>query len=378
MLSVPIRSTFWVPAVSLPIVATAPPVDLVGLLPAVLAAYIADAGEKTFRARQLWHWIYCRGATSFAAMTDLPNVFRSKLAERFIVSRPQVSQELVSSDLTRKWALRFTDGQKAETVYIPKGNRGTVCLSSQVGCTLTCRFCHTGTQKLARNLTVSEIIGQFLVVRDSCGAWPHVAAQNHCLSNVVVMGMGEPLFNYDNVITALKILMDPDGIALSSRRVTLSTAGVVPMIRRLGKDKDIDCNLAVSLHAATDGLRNELMPINKKYPLAVLMAACRDYLLANKTTRPITFEYILLGELNDSEVHANAVVQLVRGIPCKFNLIPFNAWPGAPPFYTSATGAATNRFAMILKDAGYPASIRLTRGQDIFAACGQLRSISLT
>ena len=348
------------------------PLDLVGLLPAELTALMGALGEKPFRARQLWHWIYCRGATGFDAMTSLSGAFRAKLAERFTIGRPAISRTLISSDTTRKWLLRFVDGREAETVYIPEEERGAVCLSSQVGCTLTCRFCHTGTQTLVRNLTAAEIVGQFLVARDSCGAWPSAANEARLLSNVVIMGMGEPLFNYESIATALKILMNPDGLALSRRRVTLSTSGVVPLIRRLGEE--VACNLAVSLHAATDTLRSHLMPINRKYPLAALMAPCHAYPPASNARR-ITFEYIMLDGINDSAADARAVVQLVKGVPCKFNLIPFNPWPGA--LYACSTEAAIRRFAEILNEAGYSAPVREARGQDIHAACGQLRSDSL-
>ncbi|VBB69559.1 Ribosomal RNA large subunit methyltransferase N [invertebrate metagenome] len=352
-----------IPAAAAPVF----PVDLVGLLPADFTVLMAKLDEKPFRARQLWHWIYHRGATDFATMTNLPNACRKKLAEHCIVSRPQISRAMVaSSDFTHKWLLRFSDGREVETVYIPGEGRGTVCVSSQVGCTLTCRFCHTGTQKLARNLGAAEIIGQLLLAKDAYSTWP---SSNQPPFNVVMMGMGEPLLNYSNVATALKILMNPDGLAVSHRRVTVSTAGVAPMIRRLGEE--VACNLAVSLHAATDTVRDVLMPINKKYPLATLMTACRNYKPASNAHR-ITFEYIMLKGINDSESDARAVVRLVNGVPCKFNLIPFNPWPGAP--YTCSAETAIHRFAAILNDAGYSAPTRMARGREICAACGQLQS----
>lgn len=343
---------------------------LIGLSREALAAELVAAGEKPFRARQLWHWIYFRGASDFAAMSSLPKDLRARLDERYTLSRPAVSREQTSLDGSRKWLLRFADGNEAEAVFIPEEDRGALCVSSQVGCSLTCSFCHTGTQRLVRNLTASEIVAQMLVARDACGEWPSPAGQR-LLSNVVLMGMGEPLLNYDNVATAVRILMDPEGINLSRRRITLSTAGVVPLIHRVGAELGV--KLAVSLHAATDDLRDVLVPINRKYPLAELMATLRSYPGADNARR-ITFEYVMLAGVNDSEADARALVRLVRGLPCKFNLIPFNAWPGS--VYTCSSEAAMNRFGEILNAAGYTAPIRRPRGRDILAACGQLRSDS--
>jgi 23S rRNA (adenine2503-C2)-methyltransferase len=343
---------------------------LIGLSRQELAAEIAALGEQPFRAGQLWHWVYQRGARDFAAMTTLAKGFRQRLAERFTLARPEVGREQISVDGARKWLLRFADGNEAEAVLIPEEDRGALCVSSQVGCTLTCRFCHTGTQRLVRNLEAGEIVHQLLVARDRLGEWP-APPGGRLLSNVVVMGMGEPLFNYDAVAKALKIIMDPEGIAISRRRITLSTAGVVPMIRRVGAELGV--KLAVSLHAANDALRSELMPINRKYPLAMLIQACRDYPGADNARR-ITFEYVMLKGVNDSPADARALAELVRGLPAKFNLIPFNPWPDAP--FEVSPPRAIARFAGILNDAGFSAPVRVPRGRDILAACGQLRSAS--
>jgi len=345
--------------------------ELVGLSRAELAAVLAELGEKPFRARQLWHWIYWRGATDFAAMTTLSKDFRVRLAEHFTVGRPGIARDQASLDGTRKWLLRFADGNEAETVLIPEEDRGTVCVSSQVGCTLTCKFCHTGTQKLVRNLTATEIVNQVLVTRDAVGEWPSPADGNRLISNIVLMGMGEPLFNYDNVAAALRIIMDGEGIAISKRRITLSTAGVVPMIRRTGEELGV--NLAISLHATNDETRDAIMPINKKYPLAELMAALRDYPTTN--ARRITFEYAMLKGVNDSPAEARQLAKLVEGIPAKFNLIPFNPWPGAG--FEASSDETIKRFSDILFEAGYSAPVRAPRGRDILAACGQLRSDSM-
>jgi len=345
-------------------------IDLVGLDRAELAAEVAVLGEKPFRAKQLWHWIYNRGATDFAQMTTLSRSLQEKLAQHYRLGRPTVSRQQISADGTRKWLLAFKDGNEAETVYIPEEDRGAVCLSSQVGCTLTCRFCHTGTQLLVRNLTASEIVGQFLVARDAFGEWPSPDDGGRLLSNIVLMGMGEPLFNYDNVAKALKIVMDGEGIAVSKRRITLSTSGVVPMIRRCGEELAV--NLAISLHAVRDDLRDELMPINRKYPLAELMRALRDYPTNN--ARRITFEYVMLKGINDSLADARELIRLVDGIPAKFNLIPFNKWPGVS--FDCSDRKVIERFSDELFNAGYSAPIRQPRGSDILAACGQLKSDS--
>jgi 23S rRNA (adenine2503-C2)-methyltransferase len=328
-------------------------------------------GEKPFRVGQIWGWLYNRGVTEFSAMSDLGKGLRDRLEERFVIRRPTLSREQTSSDGTRKWLLRFADGQEAETVYIPDFDRGAVCVSTQVGCTLTCKFCHTGTQMLVRNLESREIVGQVMTARDSYGEWPTPNETGRLISNVVVMGMGEPLFNYDATVTALKIITDAEGLAISKRRVTLSTSGVVPKMYDLGND--VGVNLAVSLHAATDDVRDIIMPINKKWPLAELMKACREYPGATNARR-ITFEYVMLKGINDSDADARALARLARGIPCKFNLLPFNAWPGA--LYESSSMTRIERFADILASEGYSAPIRTPRGRDILAACGQLKSDS--
>jgi len=357
--------------------AFAPPVDLdegrknlIGLSREDLTAEIVGLGEKAFRARQLWHWIYHRGAQDFAEMTTLSKDFRARLADRFVVKRPAVQRRQDSRDGTVKWLLRLADGQQVEMVHIPEEDRGALCVSSQVGCTLTCRFCHTGTQRLVRNLSAAEIVGQVMVARDELGEWP-APAEGRKLTNIVMMGMGEPLYNYENLATALKIAMDNEGIAISKRKITLSTSGVVPEIVRAGAELGV--NLAVSLHAVRDELRDRIMPINKKYPLAELLAACRGYPGRNKSQR-ITFEYVMLKGVNDSPADAKALVKLLDGIPSKVNLIPFNPWPGAP--YECAEAADIERFADILSAAHIAAPVRATRGDDILAACGQLKSDS--
>ena len=344
--------------------------NLIGLSRQELADEMAKIGEKPFRTKQLWHWIYNRGVTGFDSMTTLSKVLREKLSDYYIVRHPEVSRVQTSTDGTRKWLMRFQDGNEAETVYIPEEDRGSVCVSSQVGCTLTCKFCHTGTQLLVRNLTAGEIVGQIMAARDSYGEWPTPDDGGRLISNIVMMGMGEPLFNYDNVATALKIIMDGEGIAVSKRRITLSTSGVVPMIRRCGEELGV--NLAVSLHAVTDEIRNQIMPINRKYPLAELMRALREYPTNN--ARRITFEYIMLKGVNDSLADARALVRLIGDIPAKFNLIPFNKWPGAP--FECSNMSDIKRFSDALFDAGFSAPIRQPRGKDILAACGQLRSDS--
>jgi 23S rRNA (adenine2503-C2)-methyltransferase len=345
--------------------------NLVGLDRAELAAELASLGEPAFRARQLWHWIYHRGLTDFAAMTTLSKEFRARLAEHYVVARPAVSSALVSADGTRKWLVRNADGQEVECVHIPEEDRGTLCVSSQVGCTLTCRFCHTGTQKLVRNLGAAEIVGQVMLARDALGEWPS-PPEGRLLSNIVMMGMGEPLYNFDNVAKALKIVMDGEGISISKRRITLSTAGVVPMIRRSGAELGV--NLAISLHAVNDELRDQLVPINRKYPIAELMEACRTYPgLSN--ARRITFEYVMLRGVNDSPAEARALVKLLEGVPAKVNLIPFNPWPGAP--FERSTDKAIATFSQIVFDAGYASPVRTPRGEDIMAACGQLKSASV-
>jgi 23S rRNA (adenine2503-C2)-methyltransferase len=344
--------------------------SLIGLSRGELEAAVAPLGGEPFRARQLWHWIYFRGAQDFAAMSSLAKPFREALAERYSLARPAPERDQQSIDGTRKWLLRLADGNLVETVHIPEEGRGALCVSSQVGCTLSCRFCHTGTQRLVRNLEPGEIVGQLMLARDALGEWPS-PEDGRMISNIVMMGMGEPLYNYENVAKALAIVMDGEGIAISRRRITLSTAGVVPLIRRCGSELRV--NLALSLHAVNDELRDRIVPLNKKYPIAELMAACRDYAALNPNRR-ITFEYVMLKGVNDSPADARALVALIRGIPAKVNLIPFNAWPGAP-FDCSEEGAI-RAFADIVMDAGYMAPVRTPRGRDIAAACGQLKSAS--
>jgi 23S rRNA (adenine2503-C2)-methyltransferase len=349
--------------------------SLIGLSPEELRAALAAAGvpEKAsaMRARQLWNWTYVHGARDFGAMTNLAKDFRAQMAERFTLARPEVVTEQISGDGTRKWLLRGEGGQEFESVFIPEPGRGTLCVSSQVGCTLTCRFCHTGTQKLVRNLSPSEIVGQVMVARDALNDWPSTG-ENRRLTNVVMMGMGEPLYNFDNVKAALAIVADGDGLALSKRRITLSTAGVVPMIERAGRE--IGSSLAISLHAARDEIRDVIVPLNKKYPIAELLEACRTYPGVSNARR-ITFEYVMLKGVNDSLADAKELVRLLKGIPAKINLIPFNPWPGAP--YECSDWAQIEKFAEVVNRAGYASPVRTPRGRDIMAACGQLKSESV-
>ena len=345
--------------------------NLVGLGREALAAEMTEFGAEPFRARQLWHWIYNRGAIDFGVMTSLSKPFRERLSARYELSRPAVSRSLVSTDGTRKWLLRFPDGEEVETVHIPEEDRGTLCVSSQVGCTLTCSFCHTGTQRLVRNLTVEEIVGQVMIARDALGEWPS-PQDDRQVTNIVLMGMGEPLYNYDNVAASLKIIMDPEGLSISRRKITLSTSGVVPMIHRCGAELAV--NLAVSLHAVRDDIRDRLVPLNRKYPIAELLEACRTY-PGSSNARRITFEYAMLKGVNDSPSDARALVRLLAGIPAKVNLIPFNPWPGAP--YECSSDAAIKAFSDIVFAAGYSAPVRTPRGRDILAACGQLKSASV-
>ncbi|MFC2999060.1 23S rRNA (adenine(2503)-C(2))-methyltransferase RlmN [Falsiroseomonas tokyonensis] len=348
--------------------------DLVGLTRDELAAEMVAIGEQPFRAKQLWHWIYHQGVTDFSRMPSIAKPMQAKLAERFVVGRPEATTVQTSTDGTRKFLFRYRDGQEVETVYIPSPDedRGAVCISTQVGCTLSCKFCHTGTQKLVRNLGAAEIVGQFMAARDSYGEWPSPkdGTARH-LSNIVVMGMGEPLYNYENTAKAMRIVMDNEGIALSRRRITLSTSGVVPMMDRCGAELNV--NLAVSLHAVTNELRNEIVPLNRKYPIEELMAACRRYPGASNARR-ITFEYVMLRGVNDSPAEAHELVRLLKGLPAKVNLIPFNPWPGSP--YKTSTGEAVRAFAEILEAGGYSSPVRRPRGRDISAACGQLKTES--
>jgi 23S rRNA (adenine2503-C2)-methyltransferase len=304
-------------------------------------------------------------------MPNLAKGFRERLAEIYELRRPEISTALASADGTRKWLLRFADGQEVETVHIPEEDRGTLCVSSQVGCTLNCTFCHTGTQRLVRNLGAAEIVGQIMVARDALGEWPS-PPEGRQLTNIVLMGMGEPLYNYDNVAAAVKIAMDPEGLAVSRRKITLSTAGVVPMMARVGAELGV--NLAVSLHAVTDELRDRLVPLNRKYKIAELLDACRSY-PGSSNARRITFEYVMLKGVNDSPAEARELVRLLKGIPAKVNLIPFNPWPGAP--YECSTDTAIAAFSDIVFAAGYSAPVRTPRGRDISAACGQLKSASI-
>jgi 23S rRNA (adenine2503-C2)-methyltransferase len=346
--------------------------DLVGLSRAELVAEVALIGEAPFRAKQLWHWIYHQGATDFAGMTSIARPLQQRLAERFVIGRPEVAADQLSADQTRKFLFRFRDGEAVETVYIPDPveDRGAVCISSQVGCTLSCRFCHTGTQRLVRNLGSAEIVGQFMAARDAYAEWPSPKGETpRLLSTIVLMGMGEPLLNYENVAKAMTIVMDNEGIALSRRRITLSTSGVVPMMDRCGEELGV--NLAVSLHAVTDELRDELVPLNRKYPIAELIAACRRYPGASNARR-ITFEYVMLRGVNDSEAEARELVRLIAGIPAKVNLIPFNPWPGSR--FETSSARAIDQFAKIINDAGFASPVRSPRGRDILAACGQLRT----
>jgi 23S rRNA (adenine2503-C2)-methyltransferase len=353
----------------------APKTSLIGRDAGAMAAALIAAGlaEKSgkMRVRQLWNWIYVHGARDFAVMTNLAKDFRAEMDAHFTLDRPEIVTEQVSSDGTRKWLLRTGPGIEFETVYIPEAERGTLCVSSQVGCTLTCRFCHTGTQKLVRNLDPAEIVGQLLVARDALKDWPSTAPGRK-VTNVVMMGMGEPLYNFENVKAALKIVTDGDGLALSKRRVTLSTAGVVPMIEKAGNE--IGSGLAISLHAVRDELRDQIVPLNKKYPLKELLDACRAYPGASNSRR-ITFEYVMLKGVNDSLADARALVKLLAGIPAKINLIPFNPWPGAP--YECSDWSQIEKFAEIVNKAGYASPVRAPRGRDIMAACGQLKSQSI-
>jgi 23S rRNA (adenine2503-C2)-methyltransferase len=350
-------------------------VSLIGMDRAELARAVAEIGESEkaarLRAKQLWHWIYHHGVDDFARMSSLNGPLRQALADAYTLARPEIARLQKSTDGTRKWLLRFDDGQEAESVFIPEEDRGALCMSAQVGCTLSCRFCHTGTQRMVRNLAAREIVSQFLVARDSYGEWPS-PRDGRMISNIVMMGMGEPLFNYDNVAKAIRIAMDREGLSISRRRITLSTAGVAPLIERCGAELGV--GLAISLHAVRDDLRDELMPINRKYPLAQLLDACRRYPGASNARR-ITFEYVMLKGINDSPADAKALVQLIAGIPAKINLIPFNAWPGAP--YECSPPEDIARFAAIVNRAGYSSPVRAPRGRDILAACGQLRSHSM-
>jgi len=345
-------------------------------------------GLEKFRAGQVWSWLYCRGARNFSEMTTLAKPARDMLEEHFTIERPGISEHQKSTDGTQKWLLKMADGQQVESVHIPETDRGALCVSSQVGCTLTCRFCHTGTQRLVRNLTAGEIVSQVMLARDGLNDWTNAVKEKtpkstrpgrkeedpapRKLTNIVMMGMGEPLFNFENVSKALRIIMNSEGIAIGKRRITLSTSGVVPMMGRCGAELDV--NLAVSLHAVTDELRDQIVPLNRKYPIKELLQACRDYPGVSNTRR-ITFEYIMLKGVNDSAADAKQLVRLLRNIPSKINLIPFNPWPGAA--FECPAWDVIEKFGDIVNEAGYASPIRTPRGRDIMAACGQLKSASL-
>ena len=361
--------------------------SLIGLTRAQLADALGSIGvaeaKRKMRVQQLWHWIYFRGFASFDEMTSVSKELRAALADRFTLARPEVVAEQVSVDGTRKWLLRLpgeVQGERpheVECVYIPDTERGTLCVSSQVGCTLNCTFCHTGTQRLVRNLTAGEVVGQVMAARDRLGDWPGgvrptdsvIPSGERCITNIVMMGMGEPLYNFDAVRDALLIMADGEGIAISKRRITLSTSGVVPNIARTGAE--IGCMLAVSLHAVRDDLRNQLVPLNHKYPIAELLEACRNYPGVSNAKR-ITFEYVMLSGVNDSIDDAKALVRLLKGIPAKINLIPFNPWPGST--FECSDWEQIEKFSQIIFDAGYASPVRTPRGRDILAACGQLKS----
>ena len=350
--------------------------NLVGLTREQLRDALIAAGtpekQAKMRVGQIWQWIYHWGVRDFAEMTNLAKDYRALLAEKFVIEIPEIVTRQVSMDGTRKYLLRIAGGHEVEVVYIPEENRGTLCISSQVGCTLTCSFCHTGTQKLVRNLTAAEIVGQVMVARDDLNEWPVPGApkdETRLVSNVVLMGMGEPLYNFDNVRDAMKVVMDGEGLSLSRRRITLSTSGIVPEIAKTAEE--IGCLLAISFHATTDEVRDRLVPVNKKWNIETLLNALRDYPRLSNSER-ITFEYVMLKGVNDSDADAKRLVKLIRGIPAKINLIPFNEWPGAP--YERSDWERIEAFADIIYKAGYASPIRTPRGEDIMAACGQLKS----
>jgi len=354
------------------------PQNLVGMTRDQMRLALIEVGtpekQAKMRVNQIWQWIYHWGVRDFAAMTNLAKDYRAMLAERFVVAVPEMVSRHMSADGTRKYLVRISGGHEVEVVYIPETDRGTLCISSQVGCTLTCSFCHTGTQKLVRNLTAGEIIGQVMMARDDLGEWPEPGQGTgdngpRLLSNIVLMGMGEPLYNFENVRDAMKIAMDGEGISLSRRRITLSTSGVVPEIARTAEE--IGCQLAVSFHATTDEIRDKLVPINKRWNIETLLKALKEYPKVSNSER-ITFEYVMLKDVNDSDADARRLVKLIEGIPAKINLIPFNEWPGAP--YERSDWSRIEEFADIIYKAGYASPIRTPRGEDIMAACGQLKS----
>ncbi len=351
---------------------------LIGLDFNELTEALTSRGLEKFRAKQVWTALYFYGARDFSSMSGLAKPVRQELAEYFTLDRPSISAEQKSEDGTAKWLLKMADGNEVECVHIPEEDRGTLCVSSQVGCAMMCKFCHTGTQRLVRNLTAGEIVGQVMAARDVLDDWPKPGARDpknpeaRAITNIVMMGMGEPLNNYDNAAKAIRIFMDGEGIGIGKRRMTLSTCGVVPFIKRCGDELGV--NLAISLHAVTDELRDVLVPVNRKYPIKELLQACREYPAA-KNTRRITFEYVMLKGVNDSLADARQLVRLLRGIPAKINLIPFNAWPGAP--FECPDLASIEKFGDIVNAAGYASPIRMPRGRDIMAACGQLKSESV-
>lgn len=349
--------------------------NVIGMTRAELAEALAAVGtpeaQVPMRIGQIWQWVYHRGVRDFASMTNLARPYREALDAALAIERPEIVTRQVSADGTRKYLLRIAGGHEVETVYIPEEDRGTLCVSSQVGCTLTCSFCHTGTQRLVRNLTAAEIVGQVMVARDDLSDWGRRPGEKRLVSNLVLMGMGEPLYNFDAVRNAMKIAMDGEGIALSRRRITLSTSGVVPEIARVGEE--IGCLLAISFHATTDAVRDLLVPINRKWNIATLLEACRTYPQLSNSER-ITFEYVMLKGVNDSDADARRLVKLIAGIPAKINLIPFNPWPGAP--YERSDPERIEAFGTIVNRAGYASPVRTPRGEDIMAACGQLKSAS--
>lgn len=347
-------------------------IELVGLSKAELNAEMIKIGEKAFRSKQLWQWIYFRGETDFDKMSNISKELREKLKQNFTISRPKIVDEQISADKTRKWLLEFADGQRIETVYIPEEDRGAVCISTQVGCAVGCKFCHTGSQKITRNLTAGEIVAQFMVARDAYGEWPSPTNEIRYLSNIVVMGMGEPLHNPENTIKALQILSDGDGIAISKRKITLSTSGIVPYIPSVASELGV--KLAISLHAPNNTKRSQIMPINNRYKIEDILKACQEYQKILGPGRYVTFEYLMLKDFNDSLDDAKELIVLMKRykIGAKFNLIPFNPWPGCD--FLPSSNNKVHAFSRALEEAGYEAPIRVARGQDILAACGQLKS----
>ena len=343
--------------------------QLIGLSFDDLQAELVSLGEKPFRAKQLWHWLYNKGETDFYKMTTLAKTFQARLDELYTAEHPKIVTEQTSKDGTRKWLMEFQDEKQVECVYIPETDRGAVCLSTQVGCAQGCKFCHTGTQRMMRNLTAGEIVGQFMAARDSYGEWPTPTDETRMLSNIVVMGMGEPLCNFENLKTALKILMNGDGIGISKRKITISTSGVANHIPELA---DLGVKLAVSLHAPNNELRNQIMPVNKKFPLEVLIEACKEYQRRSERRQFITMEYVLLKDVNDTPKHAEELMKLVDGLEVKFNLIPFHYWDGAP--FEPSSMNTMHKFSKILENNWFASPIRRSRGEDIMAACGQLKS----